>query len=548
MDKAKQVFSRYLNDKQEMVYPDFERMWDNIEPSLPAPNVKLQAVDWHAPKRSRYRKVATLAILAAILAATPVYAAISINWEQFFSHRIGIGSAVQMGLGQVMDESVTQEGIKLTINKAIVDDNRTVILYSLSSAVDSVKDLYFSKMTMKDSQGKLIEGNHYQRWDEATQSMSGYFETEWTPSQQDAEVQFVAQKLQAFEPVEREIDFNPAEGQVGEYTIRQDGIENLKLQAFEQGEKMLFKSAITFQNEEAKAVAYPHIAVFKNGVLLKEASISAFGAPGEHGEYTGQQFYNAEELKSEGIVYKLSYTKESRKFDNEWAYNLHLDKKQMLSGTIKREMNVPMMESGVAMLLKEMVITPTQIRIIAKHERYATFPYIHYAIDMNGTKLEGGSQYNEDDPTETIFRFERPISMEIKEDTIINFIASHLVEEHKDARDPIKLTNISEKKQTMTTRVGNYSVVWTYYKQGNDLYVQSECTDPSFGGVNQTYMGKGAQRLVGKQVTANFSGDGNNKAIDMYANYEGTEAELGIFWYYTEKPYQIKMVQVFPAN
>lgn len=138
--------------------------------------------------------------------------------------------------------------------------------------------------------------------------------------------------------------------------------------------------------------------------------------------------------------------------------------------------------------------------------------------------------------------------MEINEDTTINFIASHQVEEHKDVKEPIKLTNISEKKQSMTTRVGNYSVVWTYYKQENNVYVQSECADPSFGGVNQTYIGKGVQRLVGKPVTANFSGDGNNKAIDMYANYEGTEAELGIFWYYTEKPYQIKMVRVFPAN
>jgi hypothetical protein len=77
MDKAKQVFSQYLNDNQEMVYPDFDRMWESIEPSLPGTDVLLQAVDWHAPKRSRYRKAAAIAVLAAILAATPVYAAMS---------------------------------------------------------------------------------------------------------------------------------------------------------------------------------------------------------------------------------------------------------------------------------------------------------------------------------------------------------------------------------------------------------------------------------------------------------------------------------------
>lgn len=101
---------------------------------------------------------------------------------------------------------------------------------------------------------------------------------------------------------------------------------------------------------------------------------------------------------------------------------------------------------------------------------------------------------------------------------------------------PIRLTNISEKKQTITTQVGGYPVLWTYYRQDNNLFVQSESADPSFGGVNQTYMGKGEQRLTGKQVTVNFSGDGNNKAIDMYANYEEKEAQLNIFWYYTEKP------------
>jgi hypothetical protein len=42
------------------------------------------------------------------------------------------------------------------------------------------------------------------------------------------------------------------------------------------------------------------------------------------------------------------------------------------------------------------------------------------------------------------------------------------------------------------------------------------------------------KRISGKQVTTNFSGDGNNQAIDMYPNFSGTEVELYIYWYYTE--------------
>ncbi|UKS26471.1 DUF4179 domain-containing protein [Paenibacillus sp. HWE-109] len=548
MDKAEQTFSRFLDDNQEMAYPDFDKMWERIEPSLPSERSALKAVDLSLPKKKRYRKVAILAASAAILVATPVFAAFTYNWESLFPHRSGIQAVLQQGLGQVMDQSVTHQGIKLTVNKAIVDDNRTVILYSLSAQKGSVKDMYFTEVTMKDSQGKVIEGNRFQRWDETTQSMNGYFETEWTPKQSEDDVQFTAQKLHSFTTVERELDFNAMDGQTGSFAIHQDGIDNLTLRPFEQGEKTLLKSAITFNDPEAKALAYPNIAVYKDGVLLKSDGHNVFGTPGEHGEYTGQQAFKTEELKASGISYKLSYTKETRRVDEAWTYQLHLDRKQMLSGTIKRELNIPMEDSGITMVLKEMLITPTQIRVKVSHDKYVQFPYKNYELEIDGVRLTGGSSHNEKDPTESIYRFERPIGMEIKADKPIAFIASYQVQEHKDAKDLIRLTNINEKKQTLTTQVGGYPVVWTYYRQDNNLFVQSESADPSFGGVNQTYMGKGKDELLGKPVTANFNGDGNNRAIDMYANYEKNEAELNIFWYYTEKPEQSLKVEIIPAN
>ncbi|MEC0226028.1 DUF4179 domain-containing protein [Paenibacillus alba] len=548
MDKAEQTFSRFLDDNQEMAYPDFDKMWERIEPSLPSDRSALKNVDLALPRKKRYRKVAILAASAAIMVATPVFAAFTYNWESLFPHRSGIQAVLQQGLGQVIDQSVTHQGIKLTVNKAIVDDNRTVILYSLSAQQGSVKDMYFTEVTMKDSQGKVIEGNRFQRWDEATQSMNGYFETEWTPKQSEDDVQFTAQKLHSFTTVEKELDFNPMSGQTGSFAIHQDGIDNLMLQPFEQGEKTLLKWAITFNDPEVKALAYPNIAVYKDAVLLKSDGHDVFGTPGEHGEYTGQQAFKTEELKAPGISYKLSYTKETRRVDEAWTYQLHLDKKQMLSGTIKRELNIPMEDSGITMVLKEMIITPTQIRVKTSHEKHVQFPYKNYELEIDGVRLEGWSSQNEKDPTESIYRFERPIGMEIKEDKPIAFIGSYRVEEHKDAKDPIRLTNISEKKQTITTQVGGYPVVWTYYRQDNKLFVQSESADPGFGGVNQTYMGKGEQRLIGKPITVNFNGDGNNQAIDMYANYEKNEAELNIFWYYTEKPEQSLKVELIPAN
>lgn len=548
MDKVEQTFSRFLNDKEELAYPDFEVMWVKIEQELPSSDTKLQAVEMILPKRKRYRKVAILAALAAILVATPVVAAISTNWERLFPHRSGIQSALQMGLGQLIGQSVTNDGITLTIDKAIVDDNRTVILYTLSAQESSVKDLYFSQVSLKDSQGKVIEGDKFQLWNEANKTMNGYFETEWTPEQVEADIEFIAQKLQAFTPVEREIAFKPLDGQKGTYAINQDGIEHLTIQPFEQGENMLLKSAITFNQSDSKAWAFPNIAVYKGGTLLKSTGPDVYGTPGEQGEYTGQQSFKVDDLKSADIVYKLKYTKESRRIDKTWSYQLHLDKKQMLSGTVKRTLNIPIEDSGVSMVLKEMVVTPTQIRIKVAKEKYSRVPYMNYELEVGDTLLKGGYTYNHDDPTETTYRFERPPGTQITEGMPMSFVASYQVVEHKDAKDPIRLTNISEEKKTMTTQVGGYPVLWTYYKQDGNLYIQSECADPSFGGVNQTYMYEGAQSVPGQQVTANFSGDGNNKVIDMYPNYKGTEAELRIYWYYTDNPEKTLKVNLLPAN
>ncbi|TDF95134.1 DUF4179 domain-containing protein [Paenibacillus piri] len=536
MNKAEQTFAKLLNEEKQMDYPDFDAMWKRLESQLPGPDEKLLPVDMNAPKRSRLRKAAVISVLSAVLAATPVVAAISYNWDHILSYRSGIQSALQQGLGQIIEKSVTHDGAKLTVHTAIVDDNRTVLLYSLTTQEGTSDSLYFSGMELKDNQGRVIEGRHSQSWDQASKSWTGYFETEWTPDGVEADVQLTARKLQSFASMERDIDFHPLDGKSQSFDIGQDGIGKLTLQPFAQGDNMMFASAITFNLPEAQQWSHPRIGVFKGNAAVKEAGPGVFGKPGEHGEYTGQQRFALSYLQEPSVTYKLLYTREVRHIDSSWTYDLHLDKKQMLSGTVKRSLNIPVEHPDGRMVLNQMIVTPTQIRIKASHEKYMRFPYLNYALEVNGTVLNGGIWHNGDNPEETTFRFEVPPGLRVTEQMPVTFVAKYEVLQHKDAKDSIRLKKISERKQTMTTQVGAYTVQWTYYKQDGNLYVQSECTDPSFGGVNQTYMVDGEKTVVGKPVSANFSGDGNNKAIDMYENFNGTDADIHIFWYYTEDP------------
>jgi hypothetical protein len=351
-----------------------------------------------------------------------------------------------------------------------------------------------------------------------------------------ADVQFTAKSLHSFSGVERDLVFNPISDKNKSFTIKQDGIGQLKVQPFVQGDEMMLTTAVHYDQPEAKEWAAPYIGVYKDNVLVKGVGTSVFGTPGEQGEFISKQFFKLSDLKQDSLKYKLLYTREVQRIDKEWSYHLQLDKTKMLSGTVKRTINIPLEGSGGRLVVEQMIITPTQIRINASHAKYARFPYVNYALDVNGTVINGWEYREKYNPEETTFRFEIPSGLHVTDQMPISFIAKYESVEHKDAKEPVKLKSISEEEKTMTTQVGGFSVKWTYYKRDGDLYVQSECSDTSFGGINQTYIGKGMDRTVGKPVTSNFSGDGNNKAIDLYKNYTGNDAEIYIFWYYTENP------------
>jgi hypothetical protein len=538
MDKVEQTFTRFLNDEVQLDYPDFDTMWERVEAKLPEPNTKLKSILVAAPKWKwmQHKKVAVISSLALILAAAPVFAAVSYKLDGLLNFRSGIQTALQDGLGQSIEQSVTNDGVKLTLKTAIVDDNRTVLIYSISSEIEAADYLKFSTMELKDSNGKVIEGRQSQIWDKASKTWNGYFEADWSPEGLMTDVQFTAKNLQSFSGVKRDIVFNPSSDKTKIFAINQDGIDEIKVQPFVQGDQIMLTAAVTYTQPEAKEWAYPSLGVYKNNVLVKGTGTSVFGTPGEQGEFINKQFFKLSDLKQDDIQYKLLYTREEQRIDKEWSYNLHLDKTKMLSGTVKRTMNIPLEASGGRLILEQMIITPTQIRIKTRHAEEERLPYVNYALDVNGTVLNGGENRERDNQSVTTYSFEIPSGLHVTDQTPIAFIAKYESIKHQDAKAPIQLKDISEEEKTLTTNVGGYSVKWTYYKRDGNLYVQSECDDPSFGGINQTYIGKGSDRKIAQLVTSNFSGDGNNKAIDVYKNYAGSEADINIFYYSIENP------------
>ncbi|MBE0337790.1 DUF4179 domain-containing protein [Paenibacillus sp. 23TSA30-6] len=545
MKKVEQVLKRKLNDDSGVAYPDFEKMWDRMEQAGQTASTLTNAyesVESVTPRRNRnWRKIAIAASLSALLIAVPVYAAIHYNWDNLLHGRSGIQTALNQDLGQPLEQSITRDGVKLTLHTAIVDENRTVILYSLNVAKSTDNEFWSVQgISLKNATGKSGEGEYnFQQWDPKNQRYNGYFESDWTPQQETENIRLTVNRIQLVSGQELDLPIDIQSSEPQTFTLDRDGLQDMKVQVFEQGkDKLILSSAIAFDSSMPKKWEYPQITAYKGGEPVMWQPGGSSGTPGENGEYTSQQYFKREDIPQKQTTYKLHYSKLEKSIDGPIVFDLHLSKKQMESGTIKTVLNVPLEKGNPNFTMEQMVVTPTQIRLtIRGKKKFADIPYQKYFLSVNSKTLEGNKWSSPSStPDLTTIRFERPSDLVITKDTPITFTGKYKVTIHSDDKTPQRLTDISEQKQTLTTQIGGYPVKWTYYKQGADLFVETESEDARFGGINQTHIGLGKERILGKPISANFTGDGNNKAVDVYKNFKGSEASIYMFFYTTDAP------------
>ncbi|ETT35973.1 DUF4179 domain-containing protein [Paenibacillus sp. FSL P4-0338] len=551
MDRTEAQLKRRLNEDQELNYPDFEQMWGRMEQAGYASSKGGSRAGANSPVRHRnWRKITVAASFSVVLVAVPVYAAVQYDWGNLLNHRSGVQAALSQNLGQPLGQTVTKDGVTLTLHTALTDENRTVILYSLDVGGDKGNGTWnVNGMSLKDAKGNGndMESN-YQQWDEKNQRYNGYFETDWSPDQETVKVSLSAKGIQSYSQQEVDLKLDTDSPERQSFPVNRDGLESFGVQPFKEGNERLMLSTDTiFSDPEARRLASPQIMAYRDGQLVKKSQGSVMGKPGDNGEYTSLEYYKPADVPKDETTYKLSYTKLERNIDGPWTFDFELSKKQMAGATMKTALNLPLEAGDSLNMIEQMVVTPTQIRVAVRSntEPFPDLPYVNYTLEVNGQKLDGGLWYtgSEDRKLMTL-RFERPANLEITKDTPMTLEGKYKVTVHEDDKAPLELKNISGEKQTLIRQTGGYPVQWTYYMQGADLYVETKSDDPNFGGVNQTYIGKGKDRLISSIVTTKFRGDGNNHSINKYKDFKGKEASIYMFYYTTNAPDKETRVQL----
>lgn len=546
MERIESQLKNQMKQANTVPYPDFDRMWSSIRQD----ELRVAAGEELAILRPRNRKRTAIAVsLSVALIATPVYAAVTYDWSNLLSYRGGIQTALEQGLGQTIEQSVTQDGVTSTLHTAFTDENRTFLLYSLDPGpARKGKTISFENIGLRDGGGRVIEGSYYQHWNEELKVYQGYFETDWVLNEREADVEFFVENIRFVGDGSQVIDFRPDQTETQVFNIQKDGVGTVTLQSFEQaGGQMLLKSVISFTDSWVQNNSWVRIeAVNAKGERIQESKPSVYGTPEAPGEYSSQQIYSAADLRAEGTSFQLKYDRTLGTAAGTWSLRTALSKKQLERSSFKDQLNIPLKEVPGGTKIAEMIVTPTQIRLVLTHEeKYASMPYTEYQLDVGGKLLDGGLWPASDEPTKTELRFEMAgLTPEALANKPITLIAKHRVDQHKGDNHPVRLTNISTKRQTVSSSIAGYPITWTYYMKDDNLYVESRSSDPAFGGVNQTYYLDGEERNYGKSAFIRLLGDENNQSMDVYENFKETEQDIYIFMYTTNQPEDELRVQV----
>lgn len=512
-------------------YPDFDQMWSSIQKD------ELKTLEEPIELRPRRRKkFALVAGLAVALMATPVYAALNYDWTSILSYRAGIQSALDQGLGQTIEQSVKKEGFTLTVHTAFIDDNRTSLLYSLKPDANwDGKDVSFEKIGIKDSKGNFIEGGYLHEWNDELKVFQGLFETEWIAKDQTTNIDFMIENIQMIDVGTQPINYDPNNLNTQVFPVHKDGIDSVTVHSFDHSDgKILLQSTIALTDPDMldKGIFIEAIDAKDNSIQRSETL--SFSPPGAvTGRYLSQQVFKSDVLQATGTKFRLAYDYIQETKESTWNINMDLAKKHLENGSFKQVLDIPVDEIAVGAKIHEIKVTPTQVRLIftsKEKETYIPMPYKKYQLDVGGTLLEG-SLVSEADRTELRFEMTGLNSVSLA-DQPLTLVAKDRFNEYEGNNQPIRLTNISDTPQSKTTSIDGYPITWKYYKKDNYLYVESSSSNPTFGGVGQTYYLENNERVPGIPRIRFDS----NKQIDEYDNFDKNDLDVYIWKYTTLQP------------
>ncbi|MBT2282675.1 DUF4179 domain-containing protein [Paenibacillus polymyxa] len=525
--------NQYSNKEKNISHPDYDLMWTTIEKEAHKRRVNLQS----SQKLSGYRaKAIPISIIFTffLLVAIPVFASMTIDWDRIGGR--GVANAINNGIGQQYDLRSSSSGVSMNLNGVVTDGEKMKVLISLDTSIDLSKYTGFAteKNILKDESDAKAKVYGYLGFDPESQKLIGVYETPDTLKDGTKEYTFEAQNLIFYR--DRDISLKSS-GTVGDTIVT--GVTQyptINIESVNHSENQTVIRYKVAASPSDMGRGNPHLVVH-TGAQVIDAIPTLL--PSEDTGLLIEQVFDITEKEWTNANLHLSYIEQSKRILGTWKFDFVADgKKASESMYTKKLETTPEFQEKTGVTLEQLKITPLDLQILIDEEGSLKKGIVHYntaQLVIGDNTITGGRTLIGDHrgSYQHFFRFESPEWYQNWSDVSMKLILKDAVVEKRDTtKNWIHLNKPKKQKQYTKLTVDGVEIQFSYYRDGEELVVESYSKTPSFRGVNQTTL-----RINGKEVVPEVTPRGMVSSgiyIDTYKGipFDGRiELNPGIYKY-----------------
>lgn len=523
--------------------PDFDAMWGRIQASKTPSNLTHgEFAEKRTLLTSRKRLLPIAIALSSILVATPVVAGVTLGWDEMFD-RLGISTALKSGFGNPLDITVQSAGATLVIKGVVTDEQQLDVLFSLD--VPQMPDydvVEFEQKTLTNSDGEKLQLNDRIRKNASSGQLAGLLEAENGLGNKREQLKLSLQNLLFYKYKETELQESPASLQEGQQIDSMTSYGKLDIvSVVRENEVLTVRYEIPMKQPEDQQLD-PKL-ILKTGDKTVTASYSAVLPPSKSGAIPQQDTFRLTDSELNDAKLYFSQLEVVQTIAGKWDATFEADGKKTSEATYYKKLDPAAVANDSDMELKKLVVTPLNIRVLMDM-KWKTRPKVPYEstvnydkieLSVNGQRISGGMWQT--DQLNWFLNFESPEWYKDWSAVPMKLLLSEARVE-KRSKEWLQLAGLPDTKQSIQTSLDGFPVTFTYYKQGQDLIVESRSSDPTFLGISQTAVKKDGKMFFPEMNPMPPGGNGTNQRVDRYPGLAFEQGELQLnpgFYSYSDK-------------
>ncbi|PUA39043.1 RNA polymerase subunit sigma [Paenibacillus elgii] len=506
-----------LARKERPKLPDFEAMWERIQTNANLQNASA-APRSRSLARSRKRLIPLAIAVSSVIVAAPVVAGVSMGWPVLFD-RLGFTTAMESGLGNPLDITVTSAGATLALHGVVTDDQRLDVMFTLD--VPSLPDydaVEFEHRKLTNPQGEAMPLNGLIRKDTLPNRMIGLLETDNGLGNKREQLKLSLKNLVFFKYKDTELDASPMLLKDGDRVDSRIRFETLQVvSAVRENDVLTLRYEIP--------ISKPEDGTLNPGLFLKvgekrvDSSYSATLPTEKSGIQLRQDIFRLSDSELKSAKLYFTHLDAIQTIAGTWDTSFEADGRKASQAIFRKSLDPAAVANDSIMDLKELVVTPLEVRLMYNDQLKTKSPdlesvfYDTNQLVLNGKTIDGGSLSTE--KSGWYLRFQLPEwSKDWSQAPMKLLLSDARVTKRSKAWHPLETP--SDTKRTIETKLDQFPVTFTYYKEGEDLIVESYSTDPDFIDVSQTAMKRDGDIVYPKMNPTPPGGNGTSKKVDRY--------------------------------